>query len=130
MEYKPGKWRSFALPACGVPVTYWSPDGDALITSYSPMYYCNRMSTVGATLIVEVMKIMWLLLFISFGMTGCLLITLAVLDRLDPDRKAAPSEESTIVVIPPKQQNTIAKDTTTQTQSNTSSEPVAADFQI
>ncbi|MFC1715397.1 hypothetical protein ACFL6S_17140 [Candidatus Poribacteria bacterium] len=72
---------------------------------------------------------MWLLLFISFGMTGCLLITLAVLDRLDPDRKAEPGEESTILVIP-QQQNTIAKDTTAQTQSDASSKRAAADFHI
>ena len=88
------------------------------------------MPIVRATFVVEVMKIMWLLLFISFGMTGCLLITLAVFDLLDPDRKADKEEESTIVVMPPQQQNAITGNTTTQAQSSTSPEPVAADFQL
>ncbi len=88
------------------------------------------MPVAGATLIAEVMKIMWLLLFISFGMTGCLLITLAVLDRLDPDRKIEPGEESTILVIPQQQQNTTAKDTTAQIQSDASSKRAAANFHI
>ncbi len=71
---------------------------------------------------------MWLLLLISFGMTSCLLITLAVLDRLDPDRKADESEESTILVIPLQQENTVTKGMATQTQPSSSPEPVAMDL--
>ena len=73
---------------------------------------------------------MWLLLFISFGMTSCLLIVLAVFDVLDPDREADVEEETTVVVVPPPQQGVVKGDTAVRVQPGPSSDPVPMKLQL
>ena len=61
---------------------------------------------------------MWLLLFISFAMSGCLLITLAIFGLVTSKEKVDTKEERVPEATPPIRQSTDAEHKTAQIQSS------------
>ena len=61
---------------------------------------------------------MWLLLFISLVMSGCLLIALAIFGLVTSKEEVDTKEERVPEATPPIRQNTAAEHKTAQTQSS------------